>query len=282
MTTEGQTQDPAATADQGLIPSKGLASEVEGGAGAGPEGGAEESVANGGNDQVVTGEVLVDYNGAQRRVSISDLVEAHSKRSELDQAQKSIQKQLQELGTATALQNLVSSWDDEKRRRLEEAMHQIDQGSYGQDDDDDIIRDVRDIRRPTERTRQQDPEISELKSAVQSLLQERHTQSLAKRIGDEMESYPVFQESESAKKFGYEAIVNAFQANPRGDLGELVANIASKTHKLFSEARERALPRPADGSSFPNIPTPTKKFSGDDLNSGELLNHLLGVLGEKR
>lgn len=282
MDPSNQTQDQSSGGgEDSLIPSKGL-SQASQSAEAVPTGGTEGQVEN--NDQqVASGEILVDLGGATKRVAVDDLVKAYRSRGEIEQLQGSVDQKLSELGAARALQTAIQDWTPEQQQMLETAMHQIQQGRFGQPSSDDDDFDLRggDDERPRQGV---DPalqqRLDQMERTLGSFVQERHQQTLGQRIEAEMGSFPVFSEDEAAASFAKEAILNKFAANPRADLGEITAEVAASTHKMIQAAQNRVLPRGnARSDSFPtDIPTPERPPTGADLESGAVLKALRGAL----
>ncbi len=247
-------------------------------------------------DQALSGDVTVDWGGTRRTVPIETLVEAAQRSEEIEAKAKLVNDQLTEMGTLSALGQVIEGMDDAQRSQLKVFLNDpslLTQMANGheerqrpEDDLDDEISNALRGRRSAppqdDRVAQLEQTVNELREFAQASLAERQSQGLAQKVADSMKTFPVFEEHPDALRMTMKSIINEHTLNPQTSVDSIVASHAADLHKLVLASRQGVVVEQTGGAPSP-IPTPVNaegwKPKGDDLMNKTILRKTLKDMG---
>jgi hypothetical protein len=230
---------------------------IEAQIGSQPQATAEEqpSQASSQGDAPLSGDVRVDWgDGAIRATTIEELVAAAKRAEEVQQMSSAVEAKLAEMGQLRQLGDIINGLDQTQITELQKLIanpaqltamaHGQRQPSRSRDSSDEA--EVDDfLQTPSSKAPGPDPEMAELKNTVKALsnyvqadLAQKESVSLAQKVVNEMASFAVFKEVKGADTMARKSILNEIAATPNANLRSIVADHATKLHKLFLGARE--------------------------------------------
>ena len=258
----------------------------------------QESTVQKQGENLLTGDVTVDWGGGTRRtVPIEQLVKAAQRADEIEQRSKAVQEQLQEMGALSALGSAIEEMDDLQRDQLRKIfsnptlLTEMANGKPTPRSREDYESEMDDLLAGKKTPPVQDSRIDELARSVQELRQfaeaslaKEKSQGLAQRVASSMKTYPVFEENPDALRLTMKSIINEHTLNPNASLESIVASHAADLHKLVIASRNGVVVQ-ATGSSPSPTPTPVNaegwKPTGDDLMNKSILKKVLSDMGHR-
>jgi len=271
---------------------------------AGADPGQESDVPSQG-DSILQGEHLVDWGGVRRKVKIGDLVEAARKGESLEQRERALDEKLQQMAQQTALLQKLDSLeppqaqmlgyllqDPSRLSALAQAPQPASPPAEAEDEDnlDDLISGHKkrggkmtpEMQQLLQRMAQMERTTAQLHRFANDELGKRHEQTRKQRVEEVMGSFPVFGESPALHKLALDHILTSLTTNPSQSIDDLVATVARDTHPIAEQLRSGVVEE-RTGRTSPSqdlIPgLEDRRFTGDEMQSGKMLDELSRMLG---
>lgn len=207
---------------------------------------------------VLSGEVLIEHEGATRTVKAEDLVKAFTEASDLAAQRKVVRGELEQLAAFKAIESMQEHWTPERQQAFQRALadptvlDHLGQGGpppsqpNGHDDGepDPLDLDARPRQRPANQPDPVQDQIGQLTRAVSLLLnranqQEQQTArtSMADEVEGKLMSFSVFKHDPEARAAAKENIMDHMTLYPDASLEKVVAKRAAQTQDMIQRAR---------------------------------------------
>lgn len=241
-----------------------------------------------------TDEVMVDWGGAKRKMSLKQLAELARTHESAQRKEAVAEEMLQKHAAATAFVRSLDAMDPADQEAFKVVLanprlaRKLVSSPAQQPVDDDPFGE----QEPT--TRQQQPGNAEsqrlelLERGMKALLEEAHARrgqeqqaTLGQQVDKSMNSFEVFGENDSGKKFARQSIMQALAANPKAKVDDIVSQHAVQLHELLQAERQRSTAPSLGGGELRTqrqfqLPNLERDFTMKDLESGRIGKMLLG------
>lgn len=277
MVDTPQPPASAATANAPASPGDVVARALAAAGSAGGDGGQKE--------QPVPDEITVDYGGTRRTLKVSDLVEAHRGRDESRQQSEVAKRLLSAYGDIdqlTQLRDRIGNLNENQRGKLIALLSGQDQDDEPQeqqdpDDPDTLLNNL--PRAKPGRTQAPDPasaRMDRIEGALRELAndlvgrrQESARQTAARQI-EEIVAQHQDLNSQEARDYVREQVLESLRGNPNLDVGKAVGNHAKVLKGLMDASRRSLLGPTRNPTAPPTRALPEKTFKGQDLQNGKI------------
>lgn len=289
MSDQTKKRDPIGEATANAL--KSLETPAEG-----DQGPKEESKPGEPESKALKGKQIVRWGDADREVSIEELVALARKGEKADTVVETAKEMVARAAGAEKLLKIIEDLPEQDQRDFvgilqnpKEILAKL-RGTKESDEDDEDLEELLGDQPKKRSTNGHDPEIAALKEQVQGLTRiieeqqgERRQARLTEQIQEMMGAFPtafgrndaLTERDVASREFILPHVLRALAADPKANMRDVIAEQAAGLEKVILNREVKERSKAPVSMDFGHL-EPPKTITGRDMQSGKLLDRLLG------